>query len=557
MVLFYGHKALSQPQLRWVLLAFAFLVAACKEILDVLPLSLLSLNHRLYEQEQFQILLHALNGVNGTKGIFGAFLPIIVGFIIDWQGLHFVCFCSVMIVLIGHILILSGSAWFVGGLIVAGQALYAIGSTVFLTAEFVLVGYWFRGRECALAFALVVLAQQFGTIGGNLLMWFATSAQVQPLFVVFIMLLTLGCMLTLISAQLYVELPSPEVYLKPSVYEDLVREEAHQRKFWKRLGHFRVNYWLLLVMFLSAYGSGFVVLMAQSVLAFMDHIRSDPSSFSPAGSSTQLALFIVPLCAQILTPPSLGFLFDKMGCWGWACMSGLLLQVVVMTILPFIQGELVASSILFGVLIIPVSILVVSLMYTCVSLLVEPQAYGIAFGLILAASCFGSLFLSWMGAASSPFGFALPGGPEGLPEIAAQSLRVNVGGPLHWWIVGVLAMGALICLTMNLVDLRSSIERGNRVLNSAFPLYAYVVAERFDLAAPPLLDKELLTSMEKAELLPLTLEAEHDAVLIKRSGSYVYKKSEETPLLKQRYSDTRLGGSLYQSHTSIDVSKIN
>ncbi|NIM59740.1 MAG: MFS transporter [Candidatus Aminicenantes bacterium] len=282
----------------------------------------------------------------------GIFLDIIG---IRKAGTIFAALCA-----IGVFITASGSTLLI---MLIGRFIYGLGSESLIITMDKILSRWFKGKELAFAFGLLITIARLGTIAA-----FNSAANIQQWSGSWRMAIWVSAVIMFVSFLLFLVYSgidrSKEKYFKRE------KKEGQEEKFsFQDIYKFRPSYWFVCVLCMTFYSAIF------PFTAFSTVLLQTKFGFSAVLGGRYTSMIFT---ASMIFTPLLGLLVDKIGKRGIMLIFGSLLLVPAHSILGLTQIHPAIPMIMIGVSFS----LVPAALWPVIPIMVEERRLGTAFGMM-------------------------------------------------------------------------------------------------------------------------------------------------------------------------------
>ncbi len=282
----------------------------------------------------------------------GIFLDIIG---IRKAGTIFAALCA-----IGVFITASGSTFLI---MLLGRFIYGLGSESLIITMDKILSRWFKGKELAFAFGLLITIARLGTIAA-----FNTAANIQEWSGSWRMAIWVSAVIMFVSFTLFLVYSaiekSKEKYFKRE------KKEGEAEKFsFQDIYRFRPSYWFVCLLCMTFYSAIF------PFTAFSTVLLQTKFGFSAVLGGRYTSMIFT---ASMIFTPLLGLLVDKIGKRGIMLIFGSLLLVPAHSILGLTYIHPVIPMIMVGVSFS----LVPAALWPVIPIMVEERRLGTAFGMM-------------------------------------------------------------------------------------------------------------------------------------------------------------------------------
>ncbi len=282
----------------------------------------------------------------------GIFLDIIG---IRKAGTIFAALCA-----IGVFITASGSTFLI---MLLGRFIYGLGSESLIITMDKILSRWFKGKELAFAFGLLITIARLGTIAA-----FNTAANIQEWSGSWRMAIWVSAVIMFVCFTLFLVYSaiekSKEKYFKRE------KKEGEAEKFsFQDIYRFRPSYWFVCLLCMTFYSAIF------PFTAFSTVLLQTKFGFSAVLGGRYTSMIFT---ASMIFTPLLGLLVDKIGKRGIMLIFGSLLLVPAHSILGLTYIHPVIPMIMVGVSFS----LVPAALWPVIPIMVEERRLGTAFGMM-------------------------------------------------------------------------------------------------------------------------------------------------------------------------------
>jgi MFS family permease len=282
----------------------------------------------------------------------GIFLDIIG---VRKAGTIFAALCA-----IGVIITASGSTFLI---MLLGRFLYGLGSESLIVTSDKILSRWFKGKELAFAFGLLITVARLGTIAA-----FNSAANIQAWSGSWRTAIWVSAVIMFVSFNLFLVYSridkSKEKYFKKE------QEEGEAEKFsWQDIYKFRPSYWFVCLLCMTFYSAIF------PFTAFSTVLLQTKFGFSAVLGGRYTSMIFT---ASMIFTPLLGLLVDKIGKRGIMMIFGSLLLVPAHSMLGLTHVHPVIPMIMIGISFS----LVPAALWPVIPIMIEERRLGTAFGMM-------------------------------------------------------------------------------------------------------------------------------------------------------------------------------
>ena len=302
---------------------------------------------------QFGLLFSVYSLPNIIMVLLGGILLDIIG--IRKAGAIFAALCT-----IGVFISASGSTFLI---VLLGRFIYGLGAESLIVTMDKILSKWFKGKELAFAFGLLITIARLGTIAA-----FNSAASIQKLSGSWRMAIWVSAVVMFVSFLLFLVYSS--VDKAKEKYFKREKKEGEAEKFsFQDIYKFRPSYWLVCLLCMTFYSAIF------PFTAFSTLLLQTKFGFSAVLGGLYTSMIFT---ASMVFTPFLGLLVDKIGKRGTMMIFGSLLLVPAHLILGLTYVHPVIPMIMIGISFS----LVPAALWPVIPVMVEERRLGTAFGMM-------------------------------------------------------------------------------------------------------------------------------------------------------------------------------
>jgi MFS family permease len=311
-----------------------------------------------------------IKGMDISSAQFGLFfsvysLPNIImvllgGIFLDIIGIRKAGTIFVALCVIGVFITASGSTFLI---MLLGRFIYGLGSESLIVTADKILSRWFKGKELAFAFGLLITVARLGTIAA-----FNSAANIQAWSGSWRMAIWVSVVIMFVSFTLFLVYSgidkSKEKYFKRE------KKEGEAEKFsFRDVYKFRPSYWFVCLLCMTFYSAIF------PFTAFSTVLLQTKFGFSAVLGGRYTSMIFT---ASMIFTPLLGLIVDKIGKRGIMLIFGSLLLVPAHSILGLTHIHPVIPMIMIGISFS----LVPAALWPIIPIMVEERRLGTAFGMM-------------------------------------------------------------------------------------------------------------------------------------------------------------------------------
>jgi len=302
---------------------------------------------------QFGLLFSVYSLPNIIMVLLGGIFLDIIG--IRKAGTIFAALC-----VIGVIITASGSTFLI---VLLGRFIYGLGSESLIVTMDKILSKWFKGKELAFAFGLLITIARLGTIAA-----FNSAASIQKWSGSWRTAIWVSAVIMFVSFTLF--LVYSRIAKSKEKYFKREEKEGEAEKFsFQDIYKFRPSYWLVCLLCMTFYSAIF------PFTAFSTVLLQTKFGFSAVLGGRYTSMIFT---ASMVFTPLLGLLVDKIGKRGTMMIFGSLLLVPAHLILGLTYVHPVIPMIMIGISFS----LVPAALWPVIPIMVEERRLGTAFGMM-------------------------------------------------------------------------------------------------------------------------------------------------------------------------------
>jgi len=316
---------------------------------------------------QYGLLFSLYSAPNIIMVLVGGILLDIIG--VRKAGTIFAALCA-----IGVVITASGSTFLI---MLAGRLVYGLGSESLIITMDKILSRWFKGKELAFAFGLLITIARLGTIAA-----LNTAANIQGWSGSWRMAIWVSAVIMFVSFGLFLVYSGIDK-AKEKYFKGENGEEEKEKFVFQDIYRFKPSYWLVSLLCMTFYSAifpftAFAVIFLQTKFGF---------SAVLGGRYTSLIM-----TASMIFTPLLGLFVDKIGKRGTMMIFGSLLLGPAHLILGLTNIHPAFSMVLIGISFS----LVPAALWPVIPILVEERRLGTAFGLMTMIQNVGMTIFPWL-----------------------------------------------------------------------------------------------------------------------------------------------------------------
>ncbi len=302
---------------------------------------------------QFGLLFSVYSLPNIIMVLLGGILLDIIG--VRKAGAIFAALCA-----IGVFISASGSTFLI---VLLGRFIYGLGSESLIVTMDKILSKWFKGKELAFAFGLLITIARLGTIAA-----FNSAASIQKMSGSWRTAIWVSAVVMFVSFLLFLVYSS--VDKAKEKYFKREKKEGEAEKFsFQDIYKFKPSYWLVCLLCMTFYSAIF------PFTAFSTVLLQTKFGFSAVLGALYTSMIFT---ASMVFTPLLGLLVDKIGKRGTLMIFGSLLLVPAHLILGLTYVHPVIPMIMIGISFS----LVPAALWPVIPIMVEERRLGTAFGMM-------------------------------------------------------------------------------------------------------------------------------------------------------------------------------